>query len=178
MFCLRRRRGVSDITDCCFYHKMKDILFCTSIYFGFKIFQCEVMSKSGLWCSTWSTWKSSHVENNLTLVSLLFVQSIIQESVDKTKIFTHSAFLKKTNTFTELRERAGSDCYHTHHFTTIAADNCGFLLKIEHTTPHHTTNRKPVALRGAAAQRKIVRDWLTETRHAATHGEPGAKAVL
>ena len=74
-------------------------------------------------------------------------------------------------------ERAGSDCYHTHHFTTITAGNCGFLLKIEHTTPHHS-NRKPVALRGAAAAQENCGDWLTETRQAATHGEPGAKAAL
>ena len=90
-------------------------------------------------------------------VSLLFVQSIIPDSVDKTKIFTFSVFLKKTNKFTEREERAGTDCYHTHHITTIAADNCGFLLKIEHTTPDTTT--EPVPWCGSSAGKLCVIDW-------------------
>ena len=96
------------------------------------------------------------------VLSLLFVQSIIPNSVDKARIFTFFVFLKKTN---KCRESAGTDCYHTHHITTIAADNCGFLLKIVHSPPHHT-NRKPVPW-WWQQRRKIVRDWL---RNAATHG--------
>ena len=118
----------------------QDVVGSFLLYFYLLWPQCELWSDVCvifvMFKLTWSTWKSSHVENEYLspcVESLLFVQSIIPDSVDKTKIFTFSVFLKKTNKFTEREERAGTDCYHTHHITTIAADNCGFLLKIEHT---------------------------------------------
>ena len=109
---------------------------------------------------TWSTWKSSHVENEYLspcVVSLLFVQSIIPDSVGKQKSSHFPYFWRKEINW-EREESGGTDCcYHTHHITTIAADNCGFLLKIEHTTPDTTT--EPVPWCGSSAGKLCVIDW-------------------